>query len=80
MTKRVAIGAVCAAVLIGGAWFASMLRIHGFSAREQPSRLEAFLARRARGLATPAAAKNLKNPMSPTPLALAEGRDHFDDH
>jgi mono/diheme cytochrome c family protein len=80
MTKRVAIVAVCAAVLIGGAWFASMLKTHGFSAREQPSRLEAFLARRARSMATPAAFKNLKNPMSPTPLAVAEGRDHFADH
>lgn len=53
---------------------------HGFSAREQPSKIEAFLARQARGLATPADAKTLKNPLAPTPLIIAEGRDHYADH
>jgi mono/diheme cytochrome c family protein len=38
------------------------------------------LARKARGLATPADAKTRKNPLAPTPLTIAEGRDHFADH
>ena len=61
-------------------WLYWELTKHGFSAREQPSRLEAFLARKARGLATPAEIKNLKNPLPSTPLGIAEGRDHFADH
>jgi mono/diheme cytochrome c family protein len=58
-------------------WFISS---HGFSAREQPSRIEAFLARNARRLATPAGAKALANPVSRTELSIAEARDHFADH
>ena len=58
-------------------WF---LRSHGFSAREQPSAFEAFLARNARGLATPAGARALSNPVSRTELSIAEARDHFADH
>ncbi len=53
---------------------------HGFSAREKPTRLEAFLARRARDLATPPESKRMKNPLAPTPLNIAEARDHFADH
>lgn len=67
-------------LLVMGLWFYWSLTNHGFSAREKPSVIEAFLARKARGLATPAAAKTLKNPLSPTPLIIAEGRDHFADH
>jgi mono/diheme cytochrome c family protein len=82
MIKGIAVVLACAALLIGGAgvWFVWRLKTHGFSAREKPSRLEAFLAEHARDLATPAAAKNLKNPLDLSPLAIAEGRDHFADH
>lgn len=52
----------------------------GFSAREEPSELEAFVARQLRYLAMPAEAKRLKNPLEATELAIAEGRDHFADH
>jgi mono/diheme cytochrome c family protein len=67
-------------LLVVGLWLYWTLTHHGFSAREQPSSIEAFLARKARGLATPAGAKTLKNPLAPTPLTIAEGRDHFADH
>lgn len=53
---------------------------HGFSAREQPSALEAAIARRLRGLATTPSVKALVNPVPPTPLTIAEARDHFADH
>lgn len=68
------IGAVVAG---SGYWF---ITSHGFSARARPSVLEAFIARRVRGLATPSAAKWQSNPLSPTLLVLAEARDHFADH
>jgi mono/diheme cytochrome c family protein len=64
----------------GGAWLYWFVTRHGFSAREKPTRLEAFLARRARGLATPPEAKRMKNPLASTPLNIAEARDHFADH
>jgi mono/diheme cytochrome c family protein len=67
-------------LIVLGLWFYWALTKHGFSARAQPSRIEAFLARKARGLATPAEAKDLKNPLPSTPLSIAEGRDHFADH
>jgi mono/diheme cytochrome c family protein len=63
-----------------GAWLYWFLAAHGFSARDRPSRLEALLAKHARRIATPAGARDLKNPVKPTPLAIAEARDHFADH
>lgn len=67
-------------VLAGGAWTYWFITAHGFSAREKPSRLEALLARHARRIATPHGARELKNPVQATPLAIAEARDHFADH
>lgn len=52
----------------------------GFSAREQPSPIEAAVARAARRLSIPAAAKNEKNPFTATPEVLAGARAHFADH
>jgi mono/diheme cytochrome c family protein len=56
------------------------VRSRGFSAREKPSALEAFLARQARRLASEPGARDLKNPVEAAPLAIAEGRDHYADH
>ena len=53
---------------------------HTFSARAKPSALEAFVARNVRRLATSPSVRQRQNPLSPTPLALAEARDHFADH
>lgn len=58
-------------------WFVTS---HGFSAREKPTWYEAWLARRARGLATERGARDLKNPVTATPLNVAEARDHYADH
>jgi mono/diheme cytochrome c family protein len=52
----------------------------GFSTREQPSVAEAFVAQKARRWATPAAAKNLKNPVPATAEMLEQGRNHWADH
>lgn len=53
---------------------------HGFSARAKPLAAEEFVARRLRGLAIPARAGNLRNPVVPTPENLRDGRIHFADH
>ena len=52
----------------------------GFSARDQPSRLEAFVARRVRSLGVPSGARNARNPIPLTPEVLADARGHFADH
>ncbi|MFL6235374.1 MAG: c-type cytochrome [Thermoanaerobaculia bacterium] len=52
----------------------------GFSAREEPSSIEKLIARQARHLAVPRAARELRNPLSVTPELLAEARAHFADH
>src|SRR5262245_22677272 len=81
MSKATAILFVCVLAIIGvGLWFAWTLKKVGYSAREKPSRVEAFFAGRLRHLATPAHARDRKNPLGPTPLNVAEGRDHFADH
>ena len=67
-------------VVAGGGWLSWFVTRHGFSAREKPTPLEAFLARRARGLATPPGVERLSNPQPASPLNVAEGRDHFADH
>lgn len=52
----------------------------GFSAREEPTAVEAFAARRLRSLAMPRAARNERNPVAPLPEVLSEAMAHFADH
>ncbi len=52
----------------------------GLSARDEPSAIEAFVARRVRSLAAPRRARALPNPIALTPEALADARGHFADH
>ncbi len=78
--KTVFLAGFALLLLGGGGWLYWFLSSHGFSAREKPTKLEAFLARHARRIATPAGASDLKNPLNPTPLDIAEARDHFADH
>ena len=68
------------ATLLVAAMFLGYLRSHGFSAREKPAWYETLLARNARRLASEPGARDLKNPVEATPLAIAEARDHFADH
>lgn len=78
MTKGRAIALAGIALL--AAWFYWFLARHGFSAREKPTALEALLARHARRIASPPGARELKNPLIPTAINIAEARDHFADH
>lgn len=68
------------AVTVTVVWSLWYMRSHGFSAREKPAEYEAFVARHLRRMASEPDAKSLKNPVEATPLAVAEGRDHFADH
>lgn len=77
--KVLALTTVCtiAAAVI---WLGWHMKSRGFSAREKPAAFEAYLARHARRLASEPGARELKNPVEATPLAIAEARDHFADH
>lgn len=52
----------------------------GFSAREEPSAVEAGLARTLRSMSIPSRYKTMKNPLQVTPELLADARAHWADH
>lgn len=52
----------------------------GFSARDNPSVIETYVARSARHLAVPAAFRKQESPVAGNPEVLAEARIHFADH
>jgi mono/diheme cytochrome c family protein len=75
-----AIIATLVAFAVGLSYLGVAIARHGFSAREKPSWLETVLARQARRIATPAGAKELKNPYPVTADSLAAARAHWVDH
>jgi mono/diheme cytochrome c family protein len=78
--KKITIIVVVLATLAGAISFVIWFRNRGFSAREKLSWIETVLARRARRIATPAGAKELKNPHPVTEASMAEAREHFVEH
>ena len=54
--------------------------MHGFSARAEPSSMEAMMAQYARNTAMPASGKRMKNPVALTPTVQHEALAHFADH
>ena len=76
---KIAMVALAAVLVVAGAavWF---LLGRGFSAREEPTSVEAWVARRVRRLATPRSARDAQNPVPATPENLGEARAHFADH
>jgi mono/diheme cytochrome c family protein len=52
----------------------------GVSAKEQPGRIEEFLATRVRNMAIARRAGSLRNPVEYSGEVIAEGRAHFADH
>ena len=77
--KRATLAVVVALLVAAMAWIASMVR-NGFSSLDEPSGLEAFVARTIRHWAVPSDLRNEKNPVPLTPAVLAEARAHFADH
>jgi mono/diheme cytochrome c family protein len=70
----IAIGAVVLAV---GSFF---VKGKGFSARDEPSRIETVVATQFRKLAMPSEARDRKNPVAASPEAIEAGLAHFADH
>jgi len=75
----IVIALVLVVLLCGIMAMASMVRT-GLSAHEEPTAMEAFMARRVRSMAVPRELRNAKNPLPLTPAILEEGRSHFADH
>jgi mono/diheme cytochrome c family protein len=72
----------CAAIALGviGTVSLAIAARKGFSAREQPSRIETLLARTMRSWSMPSGARDLKNPVTASAEVLAEARAHWADH
>jgi mono/diheme cytochrome c family protein len=80
--RRLAVAALAVlalAFLAGAAGIVSVVR-RGLSARDEPTRVEALIARQLRHLAVPRAARGERNPAELSPEALARARSHFADH
>ena len=74
-------GGIVAAVLLTAAADVYLRRAaRGFSAREQPTQVEAMLANTARNAAMPAALRDRTSPAAPSAEALQEGMAHYADH
>jgi mono/diheme cytochrome c family protein len=81
-SKRCCTMAVLALALVatGVAGVTALLLRGGISARPDPSRLEAAVARRLRHWEVPAQARDLRNPVRLSPEVLADARGHFANH
>ena len=67
-------------ILAGIAGLGVYIVSRGFSARDKPSIIEAFVARRVRHMAVPLGAQDEKNPVPASPEVLSEAMAHFADH
>jgi mono/diheme cytochrome c family protein len=71
---------VAVIVLAAGLSAAAYMFSRGFSARAEPARVEAFIARRLRHFGIPRGAQALRNPVEPGPEVLSRSMAHFADH
>jgi mono/diheme cytochrome c family protein len=67
-------------VLVGLAAYAGSVVRRGFSAKDQPSVVESFVARTVRNFSLAASTRNLKDPLPATTENVHEGLEHFADH
>jgi mono/diheme cytochrome c family protein len=80
MRKHTLLLSITAAGVAGSAAFGWVTIRRGFSARDNPSLVETYVAKTARSLSVPASERNARNPFAPTPEVLSEARAHFADH
>ena len=74
------LGIVTAVALAVAAAALVLVNGRGFSASQQPTAFEAWLARATRSAAIPSDARMRKNPVPNTPEVLADARAHWADH
>jgi mono/diheme cytochrome c family protein len=76
----IAAGALGLVGLVATAAFFLQLRVRGVGARDEPTTVEAAVARRLRSWAIPASLRAATNPVRPTEAVLSRARAHFADH
>jgi len=76
---KLGLGLLGLGIVAAAVGLVTLLR-HGVSARDQPTALEAFVARRVRHSAIPKGARESGNPVPVTPEVLDRARAHFADH
>jgi mono/diheme cytochrome c family protein len=76
----VAVSMVAVVALVAAGTLILRLREHGISARDEPTSVEAFVARRLRSWAIPVRLRTTSNPLAPSDALLARARAHFADH
>lgn len=76
---RITIAVLGVLLVAGAAVLARTLR-YGFSAHDQPTRMEATIAAMMRHYSVPSDLRDVKNPIPLTPDILTEARAHFADH
>ncbi|HEV7501692.1 MAG TPA: c-type cytochrome, partial [Vicinamibacteria bacterium] len=77
---RIVVAAAVLAALVLGAVGLRRLLSYGFSARDEPTRVEIVLAQAMRRYAVPAEVRGRANPVALTPALLREAGAHFADH
>lgn len=76
---KIALLAAGILVLLGVLLLGSLVR-RGFSTHDEPSAMEASVARALRHWSTPAGLRDARNPLPLTPRVMAEARAHWADH
>jgi cytochrome c553 len=76
---KIALLAVAVLVLLGALLLWGAVR-RGFSTHDEPSQMEAWVARSARRWSAPADLRDARNPLPLTPQVMAEARAHWADH
>jgi mono/diheme cytochrome c family protein len=79
--KRIGLLLLALLLIVGGIFAAGAYLVsRGFSAREEPSMAEAFVARRLRHLGVPNRVRELANPVVASPEVTSRAMAHFADH
>jgi mono/diheme cytochrome c family protein len=78
--KALLAGCVVTLLLAMAAGWLYLQKAAGFSARSQPTAMEATLARHARSAAMPAAVRDRRNPIAVTSGVMQEALAHYADH
>lgn len=81
MKRRLKAILILAIILIAGAILAlAAISQRGFSSRDEPTFVEAFIARRIRQLSVPREASERQNPVQAGDEVISEAMAHFADH
>jgi mono/diheme cytochrome c family protein len=76
---KIALLAAAALALLGALLLWNAVR-RGFSTHDEPSRMEAWVARSVRHWSAPADLRDARNPLPLTPQVMSEARAHWADH